>query len=218
MSFLKTVSPLAMLASALSLVAPVALAGNSVGCFTKGPSGICSTPTATTINAAGGKRRDEAFFVGINWNFGAKTPELVLGVRSLRTNASKNSQGFQLDFILPFSTAITFDRFRLSYVGGQRSALGHLGLGYSFAQKSLLGNVALQGPYVTAGVDYLFSGSVLPYLGVNTLGRPAAPSSVPGGTSYSCTPPATLEQADNFGGTVGEAGGFTCYEVVDSPT
>jgi len=209
-SFLKSAAPLGGLLAALALAAPAAHAGFS--CNTKGAGGTCVTPTSTTINTPAGKRRTDAVFVGINWNFGAKSPELVLGFRGLRTNTSKKSDGYQLDLVLPFSSTISFDRVRLSYVGGQRSALGQLGLGYSFAQKSFLGNVALQAPYVTAGVDYLFSGSVLPYVGVNSLGRPRVPTSGASSTTLGCTSPATLQPADNFSGTVGETDGFTCFE------
>ena len=68
----------------------------------KGPTGLCTAPTATVINAPGGKRRTESFFMGINWNFGTKAPELVLGVRGVRTGADKKSEGVQLDVFLPF--------------------------------------------------------------------------------------------------------------------
>lgn len=209
-SLMKSALPLGGLLASLLLAAPAAHAGYS--CNTDGAGGNCVTPTSTTISTPAGKRRTDSFFVGINWNFGAKSPELVLGFRGLRTNTSKKSDGYQLDLILPFASTLSFDRVRLSYVGGQRSALGQLGLGYSFAQKSFLGNVALQAPYATAGVDYLFSGSLLPYVGVNSLGRPRVPTSGASSTTLGCTAPATLQPADNFIGTVGSTDGFTCFE------
>lgn len=150
----------------------------------KGSSGTCDTLTSSVIN---GKRRTESFFVGINWNFGSKTPELVLGFRSLKTKANKKSSGAQLDLILGLQGGLSFDRVRLAYVGGPRSGLAQLGLGYSYAQKTPLVMAGVQAPYAQAGVDYLFTGTFLPYVGVNSLGRPKLPN----GTS-SCTPPAVL--------------------------
>jgi hypothetical protein len=209
-----TSSPIRLLclASAAALMGTAAQAGNSCSsAVTKGPTGVCSSPITTVINTPAGKRRTDSIFVGMNWNFGTKAPELVLGVRSLRTNTSKKSDGYQLDAFFPFVGGFSFDRVRLSYVGGQRSALGQLGLGYSFAQQSILGTVGVQVPYFTAGVDYLFRGTALPYVGLNSLAAPKLPTSGASSTTYSCTDPAVKGNATDYNGQIASDGGFTCF-------
>ncbi len=186
MKFVPFLSPLAA-AVALLAVLPVQ-AGNQPNCgITDGPSGLCTAPTATVINAPGGKRRSESFFMGINWNFGTKAPELVLGLRSLRTGVDKKSSGAQLDVFLPFLGGISFDRIRLSYVGGQRSVLGQLGFGYSFSQQTPLVGLGVQVPYANFGLDYLFRGTALPYVGLNSLNRPKTPTGGASTTNYNCS-------------------------------
>jgi hypothetical protein len=152
---------------------------------------VCQQPTASTINGAGSKRKTDEFFVGINWNFGSKGPELVLGARSMRMNAWGNGDGARLDFLFPLAGGFSFDRVRLSYVNGHRSALGELGLGYSFLQKTPFVTGAIQAPYVQFGVDYLFTGKFMPFIGVNSLKKPKV--AVNGGVAtYSCAPGTTL--------------------------
>lgn len=124
--------------------------------------------------------------MGINWNFGTKAPELVLGLRSLRTGVDKKSSGAQLDVFLPFLGGISFDRIRLSYVGGQRSVLGQLGFGYSFSQQTPLVGLGVQVPYANFGLDYLFRGTALPYVGLNSLNRPKTPTGGASTTTYAC--------------------------------
>jgi hypothetical protein len=133
------------------------------------------------IGTPGGKRHTDSIFVGINWNFASKAPELVVGLRSLSTKADKKSSGIQLDLVMPFLGGFSFDRVRLAYVGGQRSALGELGLGYSFAKQTPLVMAGLQVEHFQLGVDYLISGTALPYVGLNSLRRPRLPT----GTSNS---------------------------------
>lgn len=191
MKLLKYSTPMAAAVLAGVVALPSAQAGGvSNNCsLTKGSSGTCDTLTSSVIN---GKRRTESFFVGINWNFGSKTPELVLGFRSLKTKANKKSSGTQLDLILGLQGGLSFDRVRLAYVGGPRSGLAQLGLGYSYAQKTPLVMAGVQAPYVHAGVDYLFTGSFLPYVGVNSLGRPKLPN----GTSACANSTAPLQVSD----------------------
>lgn len=210
-------------AAALAVLAVVpAHAGVSLNACSdgssKGPTGLCTAPTATVINAPGGKRRTESFFMGINWNFGTKAPELVLGVRGVRTGADKKSEGLQLDVFLPFLGGISFDRVRVSYVAGQRSALGQFALGYSFSQQTPLIGLGVQAAHVNFGLDYLFRGTALPYVGLNSLTRPKAPTSGVASTTYNCTNGSLVSGVDNFffyntqlNGPVQTLDGRTCY-------
>lgn len=182
--------------------------------ITKSESGVCSAPTAGVINAPAGKRRSDTFFMGINWNFGAKAPELVLGVRTLHTGVNKHSSGVQLDVFLPFLGGISFDRIRLSYVGGKRSVLGQLGFGYSFSQQTPLVGVGVQVPYANFGLDYLFRGTALPYVGLNSLNRPKTPtgggaSTPPGCTAGNLRPVSDFEFFSDE--VIPELGNLTCY-------
>ncbi len=220
MKFVPFLSPLAA-AVALLAVLPVQ-AGIQPTCgITKGPSGLCTAPTATVINAPGGKRRSETFFMGINWNFGTKAPELVLGLRSLRTGVDKKSSGAQLDMFLPFLGGISFDRIRLSYVGGQRSVLGQLGFGYSFSLQTPLVGLGVQVPYANFGLDYLFRGTALPYVGLNSLNRPKMPTGGASSTTYACnsgvltTPITDFEFDDEPNQTLADR---TCFEATQQPT
>jgi hypothetical protein len=159
---------------------------------------VCQQPTASTINGAGSKRKTDEFFVGINWNFGSKGPELVLGARSMRMNAWGNGDGARLDFLFPLAGGFSFDRVRLSYVNGHRSALGELGLGYSFLQKTPFVTGAIQAPYVQFGVDYLFTGKFMPFIGVNSLKKPKVAGGVASCGTGTLTPVSTLQT--NFSG------------------
>lgn len=225
MKFVSFLSPLGV-AVALLAVVP-AQAGtpfpqpncNSPG---KGPSGLCTAPTSTVINAPGGKRRSDTFFMGINWNFGTKAPELVLGLRSVRTGVDKKSSGAQLDVFLPFLGGISFDRIRLSYVGGQRSVLGQLGFGYSFSQQTPLVGVGVQVPYANFGLDYLFRGTALPYVGLNSLNRPKTPTG--GGassTTYACGDNVVPSASTGFtfdDEQIQTLDNLTCFEATQQPT
>lgn len=212
MKNLKFFAPaLAALVAALAQVP--AQAGFANFCSqSKGSSGACTSPTTTTIVTPAGKRRSDAIFMGINWNFGSKVPELVVGLRSLKTGVQGRAYGAQLDLILPFLGGITFDRVRLMYVGGQRSSLGQLGFGYSFAQQTPLLAAGVQVPNVTFGLDYLFKGTALPYVGLNSLNRPKLPTGGTSSTTVSCAAPSVLTPVTAFGSApVEQVNGQTCY-------
>jgi hypothetical protein len=175
-------------AAATLVASQLAQAGGPIPCNNSKSSVACLAPTATVIGAPAGKRKTDEFFVGINWNFGSSGPELVLGARSVRMNASGRGDGARLDFTFPFSGGISFDKIRLSYVNGHNSAMGEFGFGYSFLQKTPFVTGAIQAPYLQLGVDYLFSGKFMPFVGVNTLKKPKAATSGTGSTTLSCAP------------------------------
>ncbi len=221
---MKFVSFLSPLGAAVALLAVVPVhAGVVLNCDDgsgKGNTGVCAAPTATVINAPGGKRRSDTFFMGINWNFGTKAPELVLGVRTLRTGVNKHSSGAQLDVFLPFLGGISFDRIRLSYVGGKRSVLGQLGFGYSFSQQTPLVGVGVQVPYANFGLDYLFRGTALPYVGLNSLNRPKTPTGGASTKTYACDGFAPTPSSDYLfdNESLQTLDNLTCYVDGQQPT
>jgi hypothetical protein len=176
-------------------------------------SGFCAAPTVVEAGASG-KRRSNTFFTGINWNYSSKTPELVLGFRSVQTGVGLTSSGVQLDVILGLAKGLNFDRVKLSYVGGQRSFLGEVGLGYSLAQQAYLVGGGLQAGHLSAGVDYLLGGAVMPYLGVNTLDRAKAPN--PSVGSASCSSGALTGSSGLTLDSAAIVNGQTCF-TANSP-
>jgi hypothetical protein len=150
-----------------------------------GPCGVtCSLPTLTGGTVEGDKR-ETRIFGGVNWVFGSG-PELVVGVRSVRTDADKATSGARFEATFPFSaSSISFDKLRLRVVNGQRSSLAELGMGYTFQKKDWLVSGAWQGNHVVLGADFTLTGKQWqPWVGVNTLGRPHLPQS--SGGTLSC--------------------------------
>ncbi|MFT3856069.1 MAG: hypothetical protein QM742_00640 [Aquabacterium sp.] len=155
--------------------------------------GGCSTPilTGQTTGAAAGKRDSMRVYAGVNWVFGAQ-PELVVGVRSVRTNARHKSLGGRFEASFPFSmNSIAFDKLRLRGVGGHRTALAEVGVGYSFVNKQYLLSAAVQGRFANVGTDYVLGGKAWqPFVGLNSLDRLEAPAgTVATGGTLSCADP-----------------------------
>jgi hypothetical protein len=208
------------LATAL-LAASAAQAATGGGGPSCGATGtlICALPASTTTVGVAGKRKTDEVFVGLNWNFGSKGPELVLGARTMRMNAWGNGDGARLDFVFPLAGGFSFDRVRLSYVNGHRDALGEVGLGYSFLQKTLFVTGAVQAPYVHLGVDYLFTGKFMPFIGVDSLKAPKVAVNAAGVTTYSCATGTTLTPVSSllttYSGVTIDSGliadGQTCF-------
>lgn len=199
--------------SATSVSAGVLICGNS------GTS--CALPTVSGATTSSGKRDTTEAFAGINWAFGTG-PELVLGVRSLRTDARRRVEGARLETTFPFSMQnITFDKLRLRLVGGHRSGMYELGGGYSFVGKGFLLSSALQTDYFNVGTDLTLSDfKWQPFVGVNTLERAKAPTVNSSGT-LACAPGAgdltsVTDLLNNAGTSVApelQLSGFTCYQA-----
>jgi hypothetical protein len=188
------------------------------------PCDNCSIPTMSGAQAGGDKDTTEAF-AGINWAFGSG-PELVVGVRSLRVNQRHRAVGARLEATFPFSaTAFSFDKLRLRLVGGHRKGMYELGGGYSFAGQGFLLSGALQADYVNAGTDFTLNTlQWQPFVGVNTLGRPKAPTMSSTG-AMSCADPQDelLSVTDPYFGSTppqtpvnpgDQLNGFTCVSPV----
>jgi hypothetical protein len=184
-----------LLGVALLALPAVSQAGN-VTCDNNGTS--CTAPTTVTTPGSASSRNTTQAFAGVNWTFGVG-PDLVVGVRQTRTNSRQHVSGVRLEAVFPFSTAfskISFDRLRLRYVGGNRSAMYELGGGYSFSGQGFLGSAALQGQHISLGTDLIFGGMQwLPYVGFDTMAKPKRATSVAGTSSTTCPDGFTLTDA-----------------------
>jgi len=153
----------------------------------------CGATCAAPVTSGTGEADTTQAYAGINWAFGTG-PELVLGVRSLHTNARNKVAGAKVEATFPFGKqSIAFDKLRLRLVGGNRVGMYELGGGYSFGSKGFLLSGALQADYVVAGTDFsLSSFQWQPFIGINTLARPDEGS----GGALSCPAGWTLGDAN----------------------
>lgn len=113
-------------------------------------------------------------FIGIQWNFGASSPELVVGARTTRSNATSTVFGGKFDIAFPLNGK-TWNQptVRLLGLGGSCDVQGEAGVGYGFAANAPLFAVGVQAPFSTAGVNYSVPNKFAPYIGVNSLRKPA---------------------------------------------
>jgi hypothetical protein len=136
--------------------------------------------TITTTSQEGGVV-ETRFLVGLQWNFGAGAPEVVLGIRSTQTFRGNNAYGGKLDFAVPVSINWNRPVVRVMGVAGVRQVQLELGGGVRlFDWRPVLG-AGLQGLYSNGGVNYLPSEGFAPYIGVNDLGalrRPATTTTI----------------------------------------
>jgi len=136
-------------------------------------------PSALVILVGGsGDYTETKGYAGLVWTLGGKkssvVPGLVAGVRTLKVKSNDHvTNGADLSARFSFVDGFTFDNIRLSYVGGQRNALGNVGVGYSLTSKSVFSTIAAQGAYSRVGLDYDFNSSkLLPSLELLTIDKP----------------------------------------------
>ena len=126
-------------------------------------------PVNTTNN-------EHRVYAGLVWTLKEKlslVPDATIGFRSVRVKSNDNVSGGDISARITFNNGIAFDSTRLSYVGGDRDILGNLGIGYSNTNSSILGAVAIQGPYSRIGSDFEFTNKkFVPYLELLTLDKP----------------------------------------------
>jgi hypothetical protein len=143
-----------------------------------------------TPPASAEHRTDNRAYVGITVPFdGGKfhTPKAVVGIQSLRVNASDSVVGadanVQLNVFDGEKNVPFVDSVRLGMVGGNRSVQGVLSGGYSFTDNQPLLSGAVQAPHVRVGSDYVFGAENAwrPYGEINTLGKLNAVASSRGG-------------------------------------
>jgi len=146
---------------------------SSFGFLTQTVYGGARPPTITFSDA---KKTEDRAYAGLVWTLKEKpsyTPDLVLGFRSLKVKSNDNASGGDLSIRMKLEGGVSFDSTRLVYVGGERDLLGNIGVGYSNANSTLLGTIAVQSSYARLGTDYeLNKNKFVPYLELNTLDNP----------------------------------------------
>lgn len=205
--------------SSLALLCAVAACFSAAPAWAGNDCDGCETPilSGQTTATGGGKRDALRVYAGVNWVFGAK-PELVVGVRSTRTNARHKVLGGKIEAAFPVTmNSIAFDKLRVRALGGHRTAMAEAGAGYSFASKQFLLSGGMQGNHVILGTDYVFGGiGWLPFVGVNTLDKPTAPvrSLSSTGTLSCANPSQDLVPVDDIAPvtTTNQLNGYTCVE------
>ncbi|MDH4376722.1 MAG: hypothetical protein QE494_10515 [Ramlibacter sp.] len=166
------------------------LAGNT-------SAGLAVLPSAVYSSASQNQVRG---YAGLSWTLGgqksALQPDLVVGIRSLKVSSSdKVTSGVDVSARFKFVGGVAYDSARLSYVGGNRDLLAHVGFGYSSSSKSYLATVAGQGPFSRIGLDYELTNSrLVPYLDLITLGKPKKVEPI---TTYECPVGAFLHTSGN---------------------
>jgi hypothetical protein len=136
-------------------------------------SGAEAAPSVLPIEETHAETR---FMAGVQWNFGSSTPELVLGVRRIKTRNNDSTIGGKFDIAIPLN-ADTYKTpvVRLMGVAGNRDVQGEFGFGLKLMEWKAVVGVGVQAPYTNGGVNYIFNDGLNPYFGFNTLKKPTAP-------------------------------------------
>jgi len=137
-------------------------------------AGVAPLTTITTHKS--NTDTENRVYAGLVWTLQEKMsliPDLTLGFRSLRVKSRDSVEGADISARIKLKDGVAFDSTRLVYVGGERDILGNIGIGYSNTNSSLLGTVAVQGPYSRVGTDFEFTNKkFVPYLELLTLDKP----------------------------------------------
>ena len=143
-------------------------------------SSLLSLVSGAVLAAPGGatestnKKNETVAFVGLQWNFGSSSPELVLGGRTTRSNNTTSVAGAKFDIAIPLN-AKTWNQptVRLLGLGGSCDVQGEAGVGYGFATKAPVFALGVQAPFANAGINYSIPNKFSPYIGMNSLRKPA---------------------------------------------
>jgi hypothetical protein len=132
------------------------------------------------------RRAETRVMAGVQWNFGTSTPEFVVGVRRIETRRGDSTFGGKFDIAIPlsmknFKTPIV----RVMALAGNRDIQAEFGFGVKLLEWKAVAGLGVQAPYTNGGVNYIFGDGLNPYLGINTLARPNAPTT----TGVIITPP-----------------------------
>jgi len=90
---------------------------------------FCTAPSGSTSSSS---RTDNKIYAGLVWTLNHQAtylPDLSFGFRSLKVNANNDVNGGDLNGRVSFNGGLSFDSFRLVYVGGNRDIQGNLGGG-----------------------------------------------------------------------------------------
>ena len=167
------------------------------------------TPDVT--GAGGASQRETRAYMGLAWQFGTQpitSPKIVAGVQALDVGPDDKVRGVDLNVWFDLDTGPA--RIALSAIGGDRSALANLGVGYDFGSRQAIITAGLQAAHLRGGIDFaLRSRDFVPYFEVNSLRRPAA---VSGAQILTCSEPGyvlvTRDQVD--------AGGLLLFDFIES--
>lgn len=146
------------------------------------------------FSVGGGSQTTTRAYIGLSLSFGGGEvrPSFVTGVQSVRVRSSNRLQGIDLNARFNFTDG--FERVAVAGLIGNRTAYANIGAGYNMRSAEPFGTVALQGAFLRAGADFGLSGSVTPYVEVNTLDRPRRV----GGGALGCNPGYELLPASIF--------------------
>lgn len=137
-------------------------------------------PIASTSQAVERNTLDTRFFAGLQWNFGASQPELMLGVRRTETRSNQQVVGGKVDIAIPLLMDFSQIRplIRLVGLAGNRDIQAEFGFGLQTINWRPVLSTGVQVPYANGGLNYIFGQGLNPFLGLNTLNRPPAPRPV----------------------------------------
>lgn len=211
-----------LLAAAAAL--PLALSNTPAKGDCGTPFCVLPTVTSTPGSSTYGWRSNAAlrFSIGVQWNFGTMTPEVVAAFRRTETRPHQQVYGGQVDLAYPinFAQPLQWPTVRALGLAGNRDAIGQAGLGVQLGSGAPVLALGIQGPYSTAGVNYVTGQGFQPYFGVNSFARAVAPRLVttgttPGSSTVSC--PAGYTLVDPSSVNVVNApviNGKTCFSPV----
>jgi len=137
------------------------------------PMTLCEAPIGGTAN----QEKTTRWYTGLIWQLGANQglkPDIVFGVRTLTVKNIDSVTGNDANIRVKIKdSSLSIDSARLAYVSGKPSALGNIGLGYSFTHNTPIATAAVQANHLRLSTDYLFSQNKFQYFGeVNTLKKP----------------------------------------------
>lgn len=131
-------------------------------------SGIITPPGPVTTFSG---TDDTRVGIGLRFEFGDNTVQVVGSVRHTYTNTDNNVTGALAEIAVPVFPDTNFaPKVRAMGTFGNTTFQGEAGIGYDFANEQPLIGVGVQGPYVEAGANYLFDGQFHPYIGVDSYG------------------------------------------------
>lgn len=181
------------MAGVLFFVGTVAFAGS-----------IASIPPIVTPGGPNSQTTTRAY-AGLNWTLGGSyTPAVVLGVTNVKVKSNGDTTGANLAFHLNLAGGTKPGMLKLSYLNGNDSLQGELGLGFNFLTGAPLLFLGARGPYIAAGVDAYMATGFIPYLQLHTMDSYSKPAG--GASSVSCA-----------AGYVYNAGTSMCDPFVPAP-
>lgn len=171
----------------------------------------CSLPTTSSTNWSS-NTWETAGFVGLQWNFGTSSPELLVGIRRTQTNIDDDVAGGKLDFAFKLDTkTFTLPTVRMMGLYGNREIQGEFGAGIQLHDFKPVIGAGAQVPFINLGANYVFGKGLDIYAGFNTLRKPepAKSGSTPG--EMTCPAGYDLVEASTYTSIASFiSGGKTC--------